>query len=172
MAHQRSWSVSSCLPLRVLQLTRVASCVRRWRRKCVTQRGHQCRYGAEQAIQAGAKVQQGSLERGAEGGAGQLPDSCQQHRVGPLVLGQPGLVLQAVPQLQAGGSTGQDRAVLLGRGGEKSFSLNGGPRYLVSSYVLSIELLSLARVCDESRAIAMAAANSRTSHMFGDDCQT
>lgn len=36
-------------------------------------------------------------------------------------------------------------------------------RYLVSSYVLSIELLSLARLCEVSRAVAMAAANSKTS---------
>lgn len=42
-------------------------------------------------------------------------------------------------------------------------SLSWYSRYLVSSYVLSIELLSLARLCEVSRAVAMAAANSKTS---------
>lgn len=42
-------------------------------------------------------------------------------------------------------------------------SLSWYSRYLVSSYVLSIELLSLARLCEVSSAVAMAAANSKKS---------
>ena len=42
-------------------------------------------------------------------------------------------------------------------------SLSWYSRYLVSSYVLSIELLSLARLCEVSSAVTMAAANSKKS---------
>lgn len=42
-------------------------------------------------------------------------------------------------------------------------SLSWYSRYLVSSYVLSIELLSLARLCVASRAVAIAATNSKMS---------
>lgn len=59
-------------------------------------------------------MQQGDLEGGAEGGAGQLPDCCQQEGVGLLVLGEPSLVLQAVPQLQAGGGAGQGQRGTVG----------------------------------------------------------
>lgn len=41
-------------------------------------------------------------------------------------------------------------------------SLSWYSRYLVSSYVLSMELLSLARFCETSRAVAMVATNSKT----------
>lgn len=59
-------------------------------------------------------MQQGGLEGGAEGGAGQLPDRGQQDGVGLLVLGEPSLVLQAVPQLQAGGGAGQGQSGAVG----------------------------------------------------------
>lgn len=114
LTHQWSRSIAPCPPLRELQLSSAAYHVCRLRRKRVTEGGHQGRYGAQQPIQAGAEVQQGGLEGGAESGAGQLPDGCQQDGVGLLVLGEPSLVLQTVPQLQAGGGTGQGQSRTVG----------------------------------------------------------
>lgn len=59
-------------------------------------------------------MQQGGFEGGAEGGAGELSDGRQQDGVGLLVLGEPSLVLQAMPQLQAGGGTGQGQSRTVG----------------------------------------------------------
>lgn len=59
-------------------------------------------------------MQQGGLEGGAESGAGQLPDGCQQDGVGLLVLGEPSLVFQTVPQLKAGGGAGQGQSRTVG----------------------------------------------------------
>lgn len=114
LTHQWSGSIAPCPLLRELQLSGAAYHACRLRRKRVTEGGHQGGYGAQQPIQAGAEVQQGGLEGGAEGRAGQLPDSSQQDGVGLLVLGEPSLVLQTVPQLQAGGGAGQGQSCAVG----------------------------------------------------------
>lgn len=59
-------------------------------------------------------MQQRGLEGGAEGGACQVPDCCQQDGIGLLVLGKAGLVLQAVPQLQTGSGAGQGQSRAVG----------------------------------------------------------